>query len=477
MIGWLILGCGLAKAPVETNIIEDAPVSEIPVPGVLPSWLPGTPEVQTLENGLTLWVLHDSSIPLVSARLVLPGGSVTDPPEAWGFSWLAAEMLEESTEKRGTAELAGGFKLLGANMSVDVEKTAVVASLDILADRFEEGLGLLAEAVLQPAFEEGDWDRVKGLHLESIEQRWEEGRSLAQDSAGLTWYGADNPMGWPERGTPESVARVYRERVRDSMSEWVVPTGSTLVVVGDADVVRVRSAVEGAFGAWEGAPSARVVAARQAAQPSTEIPDSRFLLLDMPGAAQTAIRVVGRGPGAGEDTYTGARLAGILLGGSFTSRLNLLLREEKGYTYGARALYYSTGPVGMFVASTSVQTEVTAPALTDLVAELGRFGPGFTTEEAGKARAQVLANALDVGESRSALADRYASSAAEGLEAGEFAAQLQQSSEVQAQDLDTAVSSWFAPENLLFVLAGDAERVGNDLSEAGFSFQVVEPPR
>jgi len=477
MIGWLVLGCGLAKGPIETTMLEEAPVSDIPVAGVLPSWLPGTPEVQKLENGLTLWVLHDPSIPLVSARLVLPGGTVTDPPEAWGFSWLAAEMLEESTEKRGTAELAGGFKLLGANMSVDARKTAVVASLDILADRFEEGLALLAEAVLQPAFDEGDWQRVKGLHLESIEQRWEEGRSLAEDLAGLSWYGAENPMGWPQRGTPESVERVYRERVRDSMTEWVVPTGSTLVVVGDADVGRVRTAVEGAFGAWEGAPSARVVAARQAAQPSAAIPESRFLLLDLPGSAQTAIRVVGRGPGAAEDTYTGARLAGILLGGSFTSRLNLLLREEKGYTYGARARYQSTGPVGMFVASTSVQTEVTAPALTDLVAELGRFGAGFTAEEAGKARAQVLANALDVGESRSALADRHASSAGEGWDVGQFATQIEQSSGVQATDLDSAVSSWFAPEELLFVLAGDAERVSDGLSEAGFSFQVVEPPR
>ncbi len=477
MIAWMILGCGLAKGPVETSMLEEVPVSEIPVPGVLPNWLPGTPEVQQLENGLTLWVLHDSSIPLVSARLVLPGGTVADPPEAWGFSWLAAEMLEESTQQRGTAELAGGFKLLGANMSVGARKTAVVASLDILAERFEAGLDLLAEAVLQPAFTEEDWDRVKGLHLESIEQRWEEGRSLAQDLSGLAWYGDENPMGWPERGTPESVARVYRERVRDSMGEWVVPTGSTLVVVGDADVVRVRAAVERAFGAWEGAPSARVVAAMQAAEPSTVTPESRFLLLDLPGSAQTAIRVVGKGPGGDGVAYPGARLAGILLGGSFTSRLNLLLREEKGYTYGARAEYQSTGPVGMFVASTSVQTEVTAPALTDLVAELDRFGAGFTAAEAGKARAQVLANALDVGESRSSLADRYADAASEGWPAGQFADELKQSSGVQATDLDSAVSKWFAPEELLFVLAGDAERVGNGLSEAGFAFQVVEPPR
>ena len=470
MIALLLLACATTPQP---PLEEAEPTVFLPTPGPLPSWSPPVPAETTLENGLRLVLLQDTALPLVSVRLLLPSGTVADPPEAWGFTWLAAEMMEESTTSRSTAEVADEVKRLGASFSVDAERMAVEISMDLLSDRFEEGMDLLADAVLHPAFLEEDWDRVKGLHVEGLARRWEEGRLLANDVANLNFYGAENPLGWPVRGTPESVARVYRERVAAAQAAFAVPGGSTLVVVGDVDGDRVKAAMAKAFGDWSGAavlPSLPAAMTEPASVPRT-------LLVDLPGASQTALNVMAPGPAPGAETDVAAVMAGVVLGGSFTSRLNQLLREEKGYTYGARATFGAHGTQGVFRATTSVVAESTGEALVDLLGELQLERLSFTGEEAHKARAQELADALDTGETRAGLASRYAVLVRQGLGPEAFSTALGRMGQVSSQDMEQVALEWLAPERRLLVLVGDVEHIGPLLDSAAITYERVEAPR
>ena len=470
MIALLLLACANTPQP---PLEEAAPRVFLPTPGPLPSWSPPVPEETTLENGLHLVLLQDTALPLVSVRLLLPGGTVADPPEAWGFTWLAAEMMEESTTSRTTAEVADEVKRLGATFSVDAERMAVEVSMDLLSDRFEEGMDLLADAMLHPAFSEEDWDRVKGLHIEGLARRWEEGRLLANDVANLNFYGAENPLGWPVRGTPETVARVYRERVAAAQAGFAVPGGSTLVVVGDVDGERVEAALEHAFGDWSGAAGLPSLPAPMTGPAS----GSRTLLVNLQGASQTALNVTAPGPAPGTETAVAAVMAGVVLGGSFTSRLNQLLREEKGYTYGARASFGAHGAQGVFRATTSVVAESTGEALVDLLGELQLERLTFTGEEVHKARAQELADALDTGETRAGLASRYAALVRQGLGPEAFSSSLDKMGQISSQDMEQVALEWLAPERRLLVLVGDVEHIGPLLDSAAISYERVEAPR
>jgi predicted Zn-dependent peptidase len=470
MIALLLLACATTPQP---PLEEFDSLVFLPTPGPLPTWSPPVPEQTTLENGLHLVLLQDTALPLVSVRLLLPGGTVADPPEAWGFTWLAAEMMEESTDSRTTAEVADEVKRLGATFSVDAERMAVEVSMDLLSDRFEEGMDLLADAVLHPAFLEADWDRVKGLHIEGLDRRWEEGRLLATDVANLHFYGAKNPLGWPMRGTPESVGRVYRERVARAQAAFAVPGGSTLVVVGDVDAARVEAAVSGAFGDWSGAATLPALPAAMIGPAG----GARTLVVDLPGASQTALHVTAPGPAPGAEAEVAAVMAGVVLGGSFTSRLNQLLREEKGYTYGARASFGAHGTQGVFHATTSVVAESTGAALVDLLGELQDERLTFTDKERHKARAQELADALDTGETRAGLAARYASLVRQGLGPEAFSASLGRMGQVSFQDMEQVAKRWLAPERRLVVLVGDVAQVGPLLDAAAITYERVEAPR
>ena len=203
----------------------------------------------------------------------------------------------------------------------------------------------------------------------------------------------------------------------------------------------------------------------------------RTLLVDLPGASQTALNVMAPGPAPGAETDVAAVMAGVVLGGSFTSRLNQLLREEKGYTYGARATFGAHGTQGVFRATTSVVAESTGEALVDLLGELQLERLFFTGEEAHKARAQELADALDTGETRAGLASRYAALVRQGLGPEAFSTALGRMGQVSSQDMEQVALEWLAPERRLLVLVGDVEHIGPLLDSAAITYERVEAPR
>ncbi len=460
MIAIFLLAC----AATPEVITEELP--QIPVASAMPVYEPPSPEVSTLANGLDLWVIEDHRLPLVSLRVILPGGSRTDPAEGWGTTYMATEMMEESAGERSTVEMSNAFGLLGADFWVTASREGVVVSLDVLTHRLEEALPLVADALLRPTFDLEDWERVKSLHLDSLDVDREEGDLMASEISRYASYAEGNSMGWPVDGTPEMIGRVRLSDARSAWESWAVPGGAVLVAVGDISTEQLTAMVDTHFPGWEGEPPEAVPDEIQFASPP------RLLLLDFPGAQQTAVSVRGPGPSASE--LAAANVAMTVVGGSFTSRLNQLLREEKGYTYGAGAGIQEFSDHTLLSVWTSVRADATVEAIEDLLGVLAGVDLGFHEVEAEKGRAQILSGVLDGGATRGGLARSLRGPALRGQAPEILLERLKASHDVGTDAMRQSVGHLLDPGGLIVVLAGDRSVIEPALTEAGYVLEVVE---
>lgn len=442
-----------------------------PVVAPLPPFTAPTVVEDTLANGARLQVVEDHLLPLVSVRLVLPGGALDDPPGRWGRAALTAAMLNESAGALSTIERAEALKLLAASVYAASERAAVQVEMDVSTPHYEAALALMADAVLRPAFKAEDWERVQRLHVNSLKHNREDGPSVAREVAALTWFGATHPGGSPSQGTPGTASALGLEDVKAYHGQVATPAGATFVVVGDIDPARAKATLEAAFAGWTGA-----------ANPTPELPEvstptaTRVVLVDMPGSAQTALRVMGPGFAAGDTDEPAATLVGTVLGGSFTSRLNTLMREEKGYTYGVGAGFLAGREApGYFMVSTSVRTDATGEAVADLLGVLTSASAGYSELEVQKARAQTHSTFIEPLETRSGAAAVMAQRTILGRAPSTWAAEAQASQAADAEAMKAVAQKYIRPEHLVLVLVGDKAAVLPQIEALGLTVELVTP--
>lgn len=461
----LFFACAKPVAPEAAP--EPAPV-EIPEVGPQRDFAPPVPQVATLDNGATLWLVEDHELPIVSLSVLLPGGA-TDDGAAWGRASLAADMLTEGAGDRDALTFASDLRLLATGIHASVTRTRTVVSLDTHRDRLAETLPILADVVLRPRFADEDWDRVLDRSVNLAKQDREDGPVVAAQYGRMALYGEDHPLGPPVHGTPATLEGLRLDDAKRWHASRLVAGESTFVVVGDLSLDDARTMLDEQFASW---PSETW--SYREAQLDGELPGvGKVLLVDLPGSAQTAIRVTVPAYTPGSDEAAAADLAGIVLGGSFTSRLNNLLREQKGYTYGARS-WFSEGHLGTeFVAATNVRTDATADALTDLVGVL--TGEAFTAEDRDKAASIARTDAIESVETRSGLNDALQDLLIRGVQPDGLQTELAEAAAVTLDELNAA-RPWTQPDAGLVYLVGDHEVIGAPLEAAGFEVELVELP-
>jgi zinc protease len=257
-------------------------------------------------------------------------------------------------------------------------------------------------------------------------------------------------------------------QVVDNYRRTISPNFAGYVVVGDTTSEEITAALEVAFEGWEGASELPEVPTRVLAEP-------RMVFVDDPGASQTSIYLLGDGPSIRNIERYAAGMTGVVMGGSFTSRLNSLMREEKGYTYGARAGFSVSLGGGVFSVHSLVRGDATVEALNDLTGLLEGAALGFSPGERGKARAQVLAGAVDSAESRSGLSSRFAGRMKHGMNPVTWGREIELTMSATTGEMQVIAERYLAPSGLLFSLAGDLATIGPMLDEAGFDYTVVAP--
>ncbi len=314
-------------------------------------------------NGLGLRVAQMTQMPLVTLSIVFRGGESVLPDAEAGLAVLTGAALEGGTRDRTGPELAEAFEGIGTSLSVQTGWDATRVSVTCMADRKEEAMALLAETLLEASFPDVEVERLRTQRLAAIQQRRMDPGDLADDSAAHFFFSDETPYHRPLAGTRTSVEGLNPDQIRGFWKDFYRPKDAGLVVVGDVDIPEVESMAQAHFGAWTGEPA--VSLDFQAAPRSSE---GKIVVVDRPGAVQSEIRLGQIGVARDTPFFFPLQVFNTVLGGAFTSRLMLNLREAQGFTYGIRSRFGFRSRRGPFSISTAVATEVTAPAIREALA-------------------------------------------------------------------------------------------------------------
>lgn len=435
----------------------------VPQPGPIRPFDFPTVERGTLANGLATFVAANGTLPLVSVLAVFDAGADRDPPATAGLAHLVANGLETGTDGLGADELAWRLERLGTGLRAGVDWDAAAVHMTVRRTHLEAGLDLLAEILRCPAFPEDEIRRLRAEQLADILQRRKEPRALAGDMAARFIFASDDPYARPLIGVRSSVAAIERDAVLQFQRSHYLPQGAALILVGDIEAASAERLLVERFGDWAGAPPARERSATRGAVERTTI-----FLIDRPGAVQSEIRIGHVGVERHHQDYFPLLVMNTLLGGAFTSRLNMSLRERHGFTYGARSAFGFRRRPGPFVVQAAVGTEVTAAAVREAVTEVETLRTdGAADDEVVSAR-DYLAGMIPLElQTNDQIAARLADLFTFDLPPDYFADYRQRILAVSTADVDRVAREHLRPERLAIVVVGDANSIQDELQGLG----------
>ncbi len=465
--GSINLGAGVGEPAPVPSLDRSVPPEVGSPPGVT---LPDQVRF-TLDNGLRVVLVERHQVPVVAVRLLIPGGGGAVEPHQAGLAVLAADMLDEGTTTRSAMEIAEGVERLGASLGSFAGWDASVVSLRVVKPRLEGAFEILADVIMNPSFPQEELERVRREQLDRILQSMDEPRALADNAFVNVLFGEEHAYGQPLSGTRESVGVLTREAVADFYRDRYVANNSILIVVGDIDEEEIRGLLNGTLAAWRrGSP-------RSLARPRTpDLRSAAVYVVDKPGAAQSEIRVGRIGVDRGTEDYFGLTVLNTVLGGSFTSRLNMKLREEKGYTYGAGSFFDMRLWEGPFVARSGVQPEVTDSAVVEFLAEIRRIGEEeIPEEELTRGRNYLALRLPQQFESVSDIGARLSELELYGLPDDFYDVYVDRVLETEAAGIRALAERHLDPEEMVIVVVGDRATIEEPLRRLGIGEVVILP--
>jgi zinc protease len=338
-----------------------------PKPGPASALHLPVPEKFKLSNGLTVLYSERPGLPLVAANLVLHAGSGINPVDRPGLASMTARMLQQGTTTRSALQIADRAADLGASLNSGAGPDTTGVATRSLSRNFPDALELLADVALHPSFPQAEIERVRSERLTWIVQEKDEPSALATRVLTGALYGPRHTYGYPDIGTTESIKAISREDLVHFWQRNYFPDDAALIVTGNIKLAALKPLLEKQFGAWKaGKPAA-------AAMGTPETTDAKLILVDRPGAPQTTLVCFSMGLPRSTPDYVPVEVMNTDLGGLFSSRINMNLREAHGYTYSAGSFFNYHRAPGPFIVYSDVRTDVTAPATTEIFNELRRM--------------------------------------------------------------------------------------------------------
>jgi zinc protease len=415
-----------------------------------------------LSNGLEVIVVEQRVLPVLDVRFFARGGAAAHGPDRGGLAWLTAELLDQGTRTRTASQVADQAELLGASLQSRASWDTIAAGLHVLSPRMMPALELLADIITSPVFPDAELERKRDERLAAILQEMDDPRALASMAFTAAVYGSEHPYGVPVAGTRQSVQALERSAVLDFHARTMTPGRSFLVLAGDVDTGSVLPALEQMFGGWTGDAGARSAALSAPRQ------ETGIQVVDRPGAPQSELRIGLPGPPRSTGDHFALLVANTVLGGSFTSRLNIRLRQEKGYTYGAGSSFSFRTGGGPFVASTAVHTAATADAVDTIHAEIARLAARpVPAAELDRAQNYIVLGLPRTFETTADLAEHVAEVALHGLGDEYYDHFADRVRAVTADEVLDVAARWLRPDELTTMIAGDAAVISRDLEALG----------
>jgi zinc protease len=431
----------------ETSFDRSVQPAEGPAP------LLNLPEVWTAEmdNGMKVYGIEQNEIPLVQYSIVLRGGHYVDEPEKSGTASLVSTLMMEGTKNKTPLELEEAIEKLGASINMYASNDAITISVNTLARNFGKTLELVKEILLEPRWDEEEFDLAKTAALNRLKRQKADPGTIARNTFLELVYGKDHIFSSGTEGIEQTVEDITIDDLKSYYQTWFSPSVGSFHIAGDISKTEVTAALAGLAASWE---------AKEVSFPEYNAPEPvespLVYFADIPGAKQSVIYIGCPSMARSDDDFYPATVMNHKLGGSFSSHVNMKLREEKGYTYGARTYFTGSRIPGYFLASSSVRSSATEESVHIFKDLMEAYRDGITPEEL-----EFTKNALVKSNARNFETLRSLLYMLQNISMYDLPYDYVKDEEeiVMNMDLDqhrALAQKYIDPEKMYYVIAGDA---------------------
>ena len=444
---------------VDRNALPEAPAV---ASGRLPF-----PRSHRLDNGLEILVLERRGLPLVDYRLMVDAGFAADQDSPRGTATLTIAAIDEGTASHSALELSDLAAGLGAHFLSGAGLDHCRLGISSLAETQSEALELLAEVVLEPAFPETEIDRLKKQQVARIRREMATPVQLALRVLPALLYGEDHPYGMPFTGSGsiDDVLATERQHLLDYYRDWIRPQQSVLLCLGDFDGAEAVERVSELFGGW-----AATEPRGAERPPGAGVPPSRILLLDRPESVQSIVFGGQLVPSRRDPSELALEAFHTALGGAFTSRLNMNLREDKGWTYGAHSLLWNARGERPFLLYASVEVDATAATIREMDREVREMldRRPITAEEMDKVRRQLTLSLPARRETLGDIAADIEEILACDLPRDYYDSYTERVESLTSEEVTQTASASIDPDRFVWVVVGDVAEIHDAVEDLGF---------
>jgi predicted Zn-dependent peptidase len=445
---WLAVATlGAQQPPDRTKPPQIGPPPALNLPAI---------QKRQLSNGLAVWLVELHEVPVVQANLILFSGSTDDPAGKFGVASLTASMLEEGAGDRSSLELADAIDFLGAEFGAASGVDSIAVRLHVPVARLADALPIMADVALRPTFPATELDRLRLERLTGILQARDDPSNIAAAAFPRVLYGTGHRYGTPTGGTAATIKSIGIDDLRAFYQAMFQPKNATLLVVGDTTANTLLPLLESSFGRWQAQGPAMVPAKLPAApQPAART----IYLVDKPGAPQSQVRIGLIGVPRSTPDYFPIQVMNTILGGAFSSRLNMNLREKNGYAYGAFSGFDMRASAGPFSASAGVQTDKTAESLKEFFNELNGILQPVPEDELARAKNYVALRYPSQFEATSDISRQLENMLIYHLPDDYFSKYVQNIQVVTAADVQRVAQKYIQPGRMVVVVTGDRKTI------------------
>ena len=464
-------------AEIKLTAVEEEPVVKTPTkidrsvqPPLGPDPEVTLPSVWTgsLNNGMKLYGIRYTELPLVQYSIIMQGGHLLDPVEKAGLASLTASLMNEGTANKTPEELEDAIRLLGASISFSGGSENITVRVSTLARNFEKTLALVEEMLFEPRWDEEQFDLAKSRIINNLKRNKANPSYLASNTLNSLVFGEGNILAVETAGTEESVSSITIDDLKNFYGSNFSPTLASFIVAGDVDQQRVEAALAGLNEKWQ---------PKEVSLPQISIPEapekSQIYFVDVPGAKQSVIYIGAPSIARTNPDYYPAYVTNYKLGGSFNGIFNLILREEKGFTYGARSNFSGARNYGTFVASSMVSTNSTLESVSIFKTEMEKYRKEIPQEYVDFTKSALLKGNARSFETLGGLLNMLNNMASYDLPADYIKREEAFVKELTTDKIIGLANKYIDPARMYYVVAGDAATQLGPLEKAGLGKPVL----
>jgi zinc protease len=435
------------------------PEPEVTIP---PVWKSST------ANGMQIWGITQTELPVVQYSIVIEGGHLLDEPSKSGLANLTASSLNDGTKNKTPEQLEDAIKLLGAGIYVFAGNENITVSVNTLAKNFEKTIGLVEEMLLEPRWDIEQYNLAKTRVINNIKNNQADPSYLASTNLNKLVFGEGNILATDLTGTEATVNALTIDDLKGFWEKYFSPSVSKFLIVGNIDQARVDKALAGLNEKWK---------AKEVTLPQVKTSDapakSQIYFVDVPGAKQSVIYIGCPSITRSNPDYYPAFVANYKLGGSFNGIFNLILREEKGFTYGARSGFTGATNYGKFTASSMVRTNSTLESVTIFKTEMEKYRKSIPQEYIDFTKSALLKSNARNFETIGSLLGMLNTMALNGLPADYIKQQEAFVVGLTPEKVIELANKYIDPAKMYYVVVGDAKTQLNDLEKVGLGKPVL----